>query len=282
MPGSNHPFDILGISPGASDEEIERVYKALIYHWHPDRNSEPEAAERARQLTWAHAELRDPDRRRHHELTYGKARATPGDASVPGAASALDDIPPWTTPPGKYRRSTSTRRGASYVDSVYSSGTTARTSPRSTRSRGSRATTTGSIDPTSPVTRHPTSAPNSADGMYRWDGKRWLPAHHVTPDGLYWWNGRLWLETANLSPNGSKWWNGRRWIVAVRLSPDGNYFWNGRQWFPTEQLSDDGFLRWNGHRWVSLSAASNSSRRPQSMRFSWRVILALLLSGNRR
>lgn len=35
---ANAAFKILGVSPGATDDEIKRRWKQLAFHHHPDRN----------------------------------------------------------------------------------------------------------------------------------------------------------------------------------------------------------------------------------------------------
>jgi DnaJ-class molecular chaperone len=51
------PYDILGIDPTASDQDIKRAYRALQLQFHPDRNHSPEAADKIRQINEAYAML---------------------------------------------------------------------------------------------------------------------------------------------------------------------------------------------------------------------------------
>jgi DnaJ-class molecular chaperone len=47
-------YSILGVKKTATDAEIKKAYKKLALKWHPDKNSEPGAAEKFKQLSEAH------------------------------------------------------------------------------------------------------------------------------------------------------------------------------------------------------------------------------------
>ncbi|CAE8676947.1 unnamed protein product [Polarella glacialis] len=53
---------VLGVQVGASDAEIRRAFLALARIHHPDKSSDPEAADRFRQLHDAYEELLAPPR----------------------------------------------------------------------------------------------------------------------------------------------------------------------------------------------------------------------------
>lgn len=58
------PYATLGVSRGASEDEIKKAYRKLAKELHPDRNKDnPKAAERFSQVTHAYDLLTDKDRR---------------------------------------------------------------------------------------------------------------------------------------------------------------------------------------------------------------------------
>ena len=66
-------YSILGVTPSAEDVVIRAAYRALMRHYHPDTNPDPEAQRRAQEITAAFAVLRDPAKRAEYD-----ARGTGG------------------------------------------------------------------------------------------------------------------------------------------------------------------------------------------------------------
>lgn len=60
--GTISPYKILGISPGASQEEIKKAYRTLARKYHPDVNREPSAEERFRKINEAYRILMNSSR----------------------------------------------------------------------------------------------------------------------------------------------------------------------------------------------------------------------------
>lgn len=82
-------YSILGVTPAAEGVVIRAAYRALIRHYHPDTNPDPEAQKRAREITAAFAVLGDPARR----AAYDAERADGGDLTI------IDEPLPQRPPP---------------------------------------------------------------------------------------------------------------------------------------------------------------------------------------
>ena len=64
-------YAILGVTPAAEDVVIGAAYRALMRHYHPDTNSDPQAKARAQEISAAYAVLRDPARRAEYDASRG-------------------------------------------------------------------------------------------------------------------------------------------------------------------------------------------------------------------
>lgn len=57
-------YEVLGVSRSASEEEVKKAYRRLVFEYHPDRNPDKQEAEaRVRELNAAYEVLGDPDKR---------------------------------------------------------------------------------------------------------------------------------------------------------------------------------------------------------------------------
>ena len=62
------PYEVLGVKPDASADEIRKVYRKLAKQFHPDLNpGKPEAEERFKSISAAYDLLSDPDKRARYD-----------------------------------------------------------------------------------------------------------------------------------------------------------------------------------------------------------------------
>lgn len=66
-------YRILGVSREASDEDIKKAYRRLVFDHHPDRNPDKaDAEERIREINVAYEVVGDPEKRRTYDrLSWG-------------------------------------------------------------------------------------------------------------------------------------------------------------------------------------------------------------------
>lgn len=65
-------YDVLGVPPNATPEEIKRAFRRLAMQYHPDRNKEPGAEQRFKEINEAYEVLSDPQKRALYDR-YGHA-----------------------------------------------------------------------------------------------------------------------------------------------------------------------------------------------------------------
>jgi nitrogen fixation-related uncharacterized protein len=72
-------YDLLGVSPQASADELKQAWRDQARQYHPDVNTDPEAAERIKLLNAAYELLSDPQKRAmYDELLAGRQPLGPG------------------------------------------------------------------------------------------------------------------------------------------------------------------------------------------------------------
>ena len=94
------PYRVLGVSVGASQQDITRAYRRAVQHAHPDAQPhDPQAVARFRALTDAYELLRDPGRRADYDR-YHPAPEPSRNPSPPGYAGVGSRRPGPPFPPG--------------------------------------------------------------------------------------------------------------------------------------------------------------------------------------
>ena len=94
-------YNVLGVAPNASDDEIKKVYRSLAMRYHPDRNDAPGAEVRFKSITKAYEILSDRAKRdeynqsvNHRIILDAEAEALQpevGEDAVEGLADKKDD-----------------------------------------------------------------------------------------------------------------------------------------------------------------------------------------------
>jgi molecular chaperone DnaJ len=86
-------YDILGVTPQATDAELKKAFRTLAMQYHPDRNQgDKQAEERFKEVNEAYAVLSDPDKRAHYDR-FGTAPGTGSSSNFDaGFGSLFEDI----------------------------------------------------------------------------------------------------------------------------------------------------------------------------------------------
>lgn len=88
-------YEILGLTPAASPEEVRKAYRKLALHYHPDRNRGNAGAEESfKAISEAYGVLGDPEKRRLYDLSRqtGAGAGTAGRSDPDAAYSSQEEI----------------------------------------------------------------------------------------------------------------------------------------------------------------------------------------------
>jgi molecular chaperone DnaJ len=87
-------YDILGVSRGASEDEIKKAYRKMAIKYHPDKNPGDAAAEESfKEAAEAYEVLSKPDKRqRYDQFGHAANASSPNGGSYGGQGMNMDDI----------------------------------------------------------------------------------------------------------------------------------------------------------------------------------------------
>lgn len=90
-------YNVLTVKPEADQAEIKASWRRLIRQWHPDRNSEPDAAQQFHAIQAAYETLGDPARRARYDAGLAlerSLRSSGSDVFMRGGGSVLNEYSP--------------------------------------------------------------------------------------------------------------------------------------------------------------------------------------------
>jgi len=65
-------YEVLNVERGAPQDEIKKAFRKLAFQYHPDRNKEPDAEDKFKEISEAYAILSDPEKKQQYDM-FGHA-----------------------------------------------------------------------------------------------------------------------------------------------------------------------------------------------------------------
>ena len=84
-------YDVLGVSRGATQDDLKKAYRRLARQYHPDVNNDPSAGERFKEISEAYEILSDDQKRSAYDR-FGHAGVNNGGAGFSGFGSDFGSV----------------------------------------------------------------------------------------------------------------------------------------------------------------------------------------------
>jgi molecular chaperone DnaJ len=65
-------YEVLGVAKGSSPDEVKKAFRKLAFQYHPDRNKDPDAEDKFKEISEAYAILSDPEKKQQYDA-FGHA-----------------------------------------------------------------------------------------------------------------------------------------------------------------------------------------------------------------
>ncbi len=86
-------YKVIGVTPGASEEEIKSAYRRMAKKYHPDAHPGDEGCERRfREINEAYGVLGDPEKRKKYDTDNSRPRAGAARSGSAGSGADNQDI----------------------------------------------------------------------------------------------------------------------------------------------------------------------------------------------
>lgn len=82
-------YNILGVAPTATSEEIKKAYRSLAMRHHPDRNTHPNSVARFNSINTAYETLSDPKKRAEYNQSLSNRIIIDAEAEAQALWSGL-------------------------------------------------------------------------------------------------------------------------------------------------------------------------------------------------
>ena len=102
-------YDILEIGRDASEEDVRKAFRKKALEFHPDRNKDPDAPEKFKEVNEAYQVLTDPERRQRYDRFGHQAGNGGGEYGVSPDYHSISMLCTSSAPASRSSRSASAR-----------------------------------------------------------------------------------------------------------------------------------------------------------------------------